>query len=416
MTDIKNIIDKANYCASCVTKPCQTGCPLYNDITDFIKFIKEENYESAYRVLSKTTVLQSLCGRICPHEKQCQGMCVKKVSYTPVQIGELEAIIGDLAIKNNWLDESPKNTNHHVAVIGSGPASLTCAAFLRRNGIGVTIYEKYDYLGGLLVHGIPEFRLSNNLVKKVTDRIINLGIIVKYNVELGKDITLDELEKEYDAIFIGIGANVSTKMNIPGEDLNGVYGANELLEHNIKLDYKDKVVVISGGGNVAMDVARSIKKLGAKKVIVVYRRSEDEMPAEKKEIIKAKEEKIEFLFQNNILKINGDNKLKNVELIKTKLIKKEGESRLSPVNIEGSNYFLDCDYVITAVGSKTENEVVENLGLKLASNGKIVIDTKGHTSKENIFAGGDVAGAKSTVAWASRSGRNAAYEIIEYLK
>jgi glutamate synthase (NADPH/NADH) small chain len=407
---------KANYCASCITKPCQLGCPLNNDITGFIKSIKNKKYENAYRILSNTTVLPSLCGRICPHERQCEGMCVKGVSSNPVSIGDLEAFIGDLSIKNNWKIDSPKKTKYRVAVIGGGPAGLTCAAFLRRNGIGVTIYEKHDYLGGILMHGIPEFRLPKDLVKSVTDRIIELGIDVKYNQELGKDIKLKELEKEYDAVFLGIGTNISGKMNIPGENLQGVYGANELLENNIKLNYKGKTVVVSGGGNVAMDVSRSIKRMGAKRVIVVYRRSEDDMPAEKKEIKDAKKEGIEFLFLNSIIEIHGDSKVESIELVKTKLIKQDGESRLLPINIDGSNYQMPCDYVMMAVGSHPDDIVLNELGLQLDRKGKIDIDPLGHTSNKKIFSGGDIAGVTSTVAWASRSGRNAAYEIIKFLK
>lgn len=411
----KSIIEKTKNCESCVTKPCQIGCPLNNDITGFIKCIKEERYKDAYEILSKTTVLPALCGRICPHMSQCQGSCVKGVSYEPVEIGKLEALIGDLALQYGWKIKTPTKLRKKVAVIGGGPAGLTCAAFLRRNGIGVTIYEKYDYLGGIMVHGIPEFRLPKELVKKVTDEIVNLGIKVNYNTELGKNITLEELEKKYDAIFIGIGANISTKMNIPGEELNGVFGGNELLEHKTPIDYTDKTVIVSGGGNVAMDVCRTAKQKGAKKVYVVYRRSEKEMPAERKEVEEAKEEGIEFIFQNNILQILGTDKVTGIELIKTELVQKEGETRLSPVNIEGSNYTIDCDYVMMAVGSHPEEKVVAELNLELDKRGKILIDKNGTTSNEKVFSGGDVAGSRGTVAGASRAGRDAAYQIIEYL-
>ena len=415
MTNIEEIIEKTKNCESCVTKPCQMGCPLNNDITGFIKFVKQEKDKEAFALLSKTTVFPALCGRICPHMSQCQGSCVKGVSYTPVEIGKLEAFVGDMALERGWRIASPNQLKKKVAVIGGGPAGLTCAAFLRRNGIGVTIYEKYDYLGGIMVHGIPEFRLPKTLVKKVTDEIVSLGIRVEYNKELGKDFTIDELKSKYDAIFIGIGANISSKMNIPGEELNGVYGGNELLEHKIPLDYKDKTVIVSGGGNVAMDVCRTAKKNGAKNVYVVYRRSEKEMPAEKKEIEEAKEEGIEFIFQNNILKILGEEKVTGIELIKTELVQKEGESRPSPVNIEGSNYTINCDYVMMAVGSHPEEKIVNNLNLELDKRGKIVIDKAGKTSDEKIFSGGDVAGSRGTVAGASRAGRDAAYKIIEYL-
>ena len=409
------MLERTKNCESCVTKPCQMGCPLNNDITGFIKCIKEDKCYEAYQILSKTTVFPSLCGRICPHMSQCQGSCVKGVSYEPVEIGKLEAYIGDMALENGWRVEVPTMLRKKVAVIGGGPAGLTCAAFLRKNGVGVTIYEKYDYLGGIMVHGIPEFRLPKTLVKRVTDEIVGLGIDVNYNQELGKDFTLEELEKKYDAIFIGIGANISSKMDIPGEDLNGVYGGNELLEHNVELDYTDKTVIVSGGGNVAMDVCRTAKQKGAKKVYVVYRRSEKEMPAERKEVEEAKEEGIEFIFQNNILKILGEDKVTGIELIKTELVQKEGESRPSPVNIEGSNYTIDCDYVMMAVGSHPEEDIVNNLNLELDKRGKIVIDKNGATSNEKVFSGGDVAGSRGTVAGASRAGRDAAYQIMEYL-
>ena len=415
--DNKEVIEKANYCASCIKKPCQTGCPLGNDTMGFIKLVKEEKYKEAYELLCNTTVLSAICGRICPHEKQCQGKCVKGIRFDPVQIGDIEAFVGEMAIKNKW--NIPTNykekLNKKVAVIGGGPAGLTCAAFLAKNGVDVTIYEKHNYLGGILQHGIPEFRLNKKLLEEVIQKILDLGIEVKLNQELGKTFNIELLEKEYDAIFIGLGANISSKMRIDGEDLQGVFGGNELLEKQNHPDYLNKTVVVSGGGNVAMDVSRTIKKLGAKRVIIIYRRSEKEMPAERKEIEEARQEGIEFLFQNNIIKILGDKKVEKIECIKTELVQKEGENRLSPVNIEGSNYYIDVDYVIMAVGSKAEEKVLNNLGLELDNRGKIKVDEKGRTSKENIFSGGDVAGNIGTVAWASRAGRNAADSILEFL-
>lgn len=411
----KEILEKANYCASCIKKPCRQGCPLNNDITGFIKLIKEEKYKEAYQLLTETTVLSAICGKICPHEKQCKGSCVKRIAFTPVEIGDLESFIGDMAIENGWniAEEKIIKGNKKVAVVGGGPSGLTCAAFLAKNGVNVTIYEKHNYLGGILQHGIPEFRLDKKLVNEVIQKILDLGIETKLNQELGKDFSIQELEKKYDAIFLGFGANISSKMRIEGEELQGVYGGNELLENGNHPDYVGKTVVVSGGGNVAMDVSRTIKKMGAKRVIVIYRRSEKEMPAERKELLEAQEEGIEFLFQNNILKILGDKKVQKIECIKTELKSKEGETRLSPVNIDGTNYYIDADYVIMAVGSNAEEQITSTLGLELSSNGKIHIDDNGKTSKKNIFSGGDVAGTKSTVAWAARAGRNAAYSILE---
>lgn len=407
---------KANQCFSCLKKSCQSGCPLKNDTMEAIKLVKEEKYKESYEVFCKTTVLQSVCGRVCPHEKQCQGNCIRGIKSEPVQIGSIEAYLGDLAIKSGW--EIPKineTKKEKVAVIGSGPSSLTCAAFLAKEGYNVTIYEKHNKLGGLLNHGIPEFRLPKDILNRTIEKILELGIQVKLNSELEKDYTLEDLQKEYDAVYIGIGANVSTKMNIEGEELQGVYGGNELLENNIHPEYTDKCVAVIGGGNVAMDTARTIKKLGAKKVSVIYRRAEEQMPAEKKEIEDAKNEGIEFLFQNNIVKIIGNEKVEKIECIKTELKKKEGDDRLSPVNIEGSNYILDMDYVIMAVGSKPEENLLNKLDINLNKWGRIEIDVNNMTSIDGVFSGGDIAGVKSTVAWAAKSGRDAAYSIIKYL-
>ena len=413
-----NIIRKAEECLECVRKPCQLGCPLNNDIRGFIKLVKEEKYREAYQLLSETTVIPSICGRVCPKSRQCEGKCVKGriKDSNAVEIGKIEAYIGDMALKNNWNISSLPLKNKRVAVVGGGPSGLICVAFLRGNGYNVTIYERHDYLGGLLYHGIPEFRLDKTLLEKVIDKILELGIDVKLNQSIGKDFSLEDLETEYDAVFLGFGANLSSKMNIPGEDLDGVYGGNELLESNNHPDYEGKVVVVSGCGNVAMDVARTIKRKGASRVYVIYRRSDVEAPAEEKEIKEAKEDGIEFLFQNNIIGIYGEKSVEKVEVIKTELVKKDDDDRLSPVNIEGTNYYLSCDYVIMAIGSHPESDIVNSLGLVLDKRGIILIDKDGHTSKEKVFAGGDLAGTTSTVAFASRAGRDAAYAILEYLK
>lgn len=423
----EKIMQKSSYCLNCKLKPCSNkGCPLGNDIPLFIEKIKEEKYKEAYETLCETTVLQAICGRICPHKKQCQGACVRGIKGDPVSIGDLEAYIGDIALKEDYeipsysdveriAENNHKLSNKKIAIVGGGPAGLTCAAFLAKNDIKVTIYEKYDYLGGLLVHGIPDFRLPKEIVEKTINKILKLGIEVKYNMELGKNLSLKELERDYDAIFLSFGANKSIKMGIEGENLEGVYGGNELLEHNLYPDYEGKTVVVIGGGNVAMDSARTIKRLGAKRVIVIYRRSKDEMPAEEKEYLDAKKENIEFLFKTNIVKILGSGKVEKVELIKTELIKKDDDKRPSPIEIKGSNYTIDADGVVMALGSKTE-DFVTNLNLKLNKWQNIEIDEFNKTSNGKIFAGGDLAGAKQTVAWAAKSGRDAAQNIIKYFE
>ena len=422
--EIKDIKEKANYCLNCKVKPCSLkGCPLGNNIPEMIQKVKNEEYLEAYKILSETTVLPGVCGRICPHKKQCQGSCVRGIKGEPVDIGYVESSVFDEVTKKGYklkdvfqsekIDEELKNKK--VAVVGGGPASLTCAAFLAKEGIQVTIYERKNYLGGLLVYGIPEFRLPKTIVEKTINNILDLGIKVKFNQELGKNLTLEDLNNEYDKIFIGIGANVSTKMGVEGEELNGVFGGNELLEYNMHPNYEGKKVAIIGGGNVAMDCARTIKKMGAQEVKVIYRRAEEQMPAEQKEVQDAKKEGIEFLFQNNVVRVIGKDKVEKVELIKTELVKKEGDTRLSPVNIPDSNYIIDIDYIVMALGSKPE-EYVEGLGLELNKWGNILVDERYQTSMKDIYSAGDIAGVKGTVAWAAKSGREAAKYIIEDLK
>ena len=413
------IKEKVNYCLNCKIKPCELkGCPLGNHIPDMIRLLKEEKYKEAYQEISKTTVLPGVCGRICPHQKQCQGSCVRGIKGNPVSIGDLEAYTFDKSVELGYklidcYEKVPK-TNKKVAVIGGGPAGLTCAAFLAKEGINVTIYEKYNELGGILVHGIPEFRLPKEIVKETINRILELGIEVKYNQILGKTITLNELKKEYDAIFLSVGANKSTKMGVEGEELEGVYGGNELLEEKNYPDFTNKKVAVIGGGNVAMDCSRTIKRLGAKEVNVIYRRAEKQMPAEEKEIADAKKEGINFLFQNNIVKILGKDKVEEVELIKTQLIKKEGQTREVPVNIEGSNYKIDIDCIVMALGSQVSDEIL-TLGLTLNKWGNIMVDENYQTEDKQIYAGGDLIGMKGTVAWAAKSGREATKKILENL-
>ena len=409
---MKKIEEIRSYCLNCKNSQCRIkGCPLDNCIPEFIH---EIDSKKAYEILCNTTVLPAICGRICPHEKQCEGSCIRGIKGEPVSIGAMEAYIGDLSIENNYelsieVDERAKDKR--VAVIGSGPAGLTCAAFLARRGVKVTIYEKHDKLGGLLTHGIPDFRLPREVVEKTIEKILDLGVEVKLNQELGRDFEIEDLAKKYDAVFVSIGANIPAKMNVEGENLNCVYGGNYLLEYNKHPNYTGKKVAIIGGGNVAMDSARTIKKLGASEVYVIYRRAEEQMPAEKKEIADAKKEGIEFLFQTNIVKILGKEKVEKLECIKTELVKKEGENRLSPVNIEGSNFILDMDYVVMATGSKPENNIIEKF--ERNEYGYIKIDENMQTSISKVFAGGDIVGQKATVAWAARSGRDAAEKILK---
>lgn len=313
---MKKIEEIRSYCLNCKNSQCRIkGCPLGNCIPEFIH---EVDSKKAYEILCNTTVLPAICGRICPHEKQCEGSCIRGIKGEPVSIGAMEAYIGDLSIENNYelsieMDERAKDKR--VAVIGSGPAGLTCAAFLARKGVKVTIYEKHDKLGGLLTHGIPEFRLPREVVEKTIEKILDLGVEAKLNQELERDFEIEDLAKKYDAVFVAIGANIPAKMNVEGEGLEGVYGGNYLLEYNKHPNYTGKKVAIIGGGNVAMDSARTIKKLGASEVYVIYRRAEEQMPAEKKEIADAKKEGIEFLFQTNIVKILGKEKVEKLECI-----------------------------------------------------------------------------------------------------
>ena len=423
------IQEKTNYCLNCKIKPCSNkGCPLGNDIPTFIKLAKEEKIEEAYEVISTTSVLPGICGRICPHMKQCEGRCVRGIKGNPVDIGTIESYIFDKAMEQGlslkkvygkYASEESKEEKEvlkgkKVAIIGGGPAGLTCAAFLAKEGIDVTIYEKYDSLGGILVHGIPEFRLEKSIVEKSIKNILDLGVKVEYKKELGKNLELEELIQNYDAIFLAIGANKSAKMGVEGENLQGVYGGNELLEKDMHPDYNGKTVAVIGGGNVAMDCARTIQKKGAKDVFVIYRRAEAQMPAEQKEIEDAKKEGVKFLLQNNIVKIIGNEKVEKVELIKTKLVKKEGETREVPVNIENSNYIIDVDYIVMALGGTVSDETL-TLGLTLNKWGNILVDEKYQTSISKIFAGGDLDGTKGTVAWAERSGREAAKNIKKFL-
>lgn len=403
--------EQSEYCLNCKTKPCMSGCPLQNNIPDFIKCIKEENYEGAFKVLSETTIFEPICGRICPQKSQCEGNCVRGIKGDSVHIGELEKFVGDYALENIELPIiEAKEDSKKIAIIGSGPSGLACSYYLSSRGFKVSIYEKHSKLGGLLRYGIPEFRLEKEILDKWLEKyILNKNVEVFTNVELGKDILLEDLKKDYDAVVLAFGANVSNKMNIEGEDKEFVLGGNELLEYRNMPDFTGKKVAIIGGGNVAMDASRTIKRLGAEDVYVVYRRAEKQMPAERKEIEDAKKEGIEFLFQTNMIRVL-DNK---IECVKTELIKKEGETREYPINIKESNFLMNIDFVILAVGSSPNKSVINKLGLEKSKWGYINVDESYKTSDEKIYAVGDLIGTKQTVAWAARSGFECAKIIMK---
>lgn len=412
--DVTEIIRDASYCLNCKNKPCKFGCPLGNNIPDFIKYIKEQKNSEAFEVLSETTIFEPICGRICPQKKQCEGSCVRGIKGQSVEIGRLEKFVGDYALENKIKQKVMPAIGKKIAVIGSGPAGLAVANYLSTKGYLVTIYEKHSKLGGLLRYGIPEFRLSKKLLDSwLENYVLNKNIEVKTNTKLGRNITLEQLKEKYEKIILSFGANVSNKMNIPGKELEFVLGGNELLEYRKMPDFKDKKVVVIGGGNVAIDSARTIKKLGAKSVNIIYRRSETEMPAEKKEIEEAKRENIEFTFQTNILKISKGDLINKVECIKTKLVPSKTEDRKYPVNIENSNYTIDTNYVIMAIGSKADKKTINELNLETTSLGYIKVDENYKTTDNKIYAIGDLIGNKQTVAWAAKSGFECAKRICK---
>lgn len=415
MYDLEKIKAEADYCLNCKNKKCQEGCPLENDIPSFISLMKEEKWQEAYDVLTETTALSAVCGLVCPHEIQCQSKCIRGIKGNPVHIGCLEAYLGKLAndgkikISGNII-----NKGKSVAIIGGGPTGLTAGFFLRKSGYKVTIYEKEDLLGGVLNYGIPEFRLPKEIVNKNIDIILKLGIEVKNKVEFGKDIGLQELMNIYDAVLLAIGSKKPEKMNIPGEELDNVYYATELLRTKNYPDFSNKKVAIIGGGNVAMDIARTIKRQKAEEVSIIYRREEEQMPATKKEINSAKKDGVNFLLKTNIVKIIGEGKVQKIECIKTELIKKDKEEKPIPVNIEGSNYIKEMDYVVMAIGSKLDRSCIDKNKIKINEQG--YIETNNYkTNIKGVFAAGDGVRENSTIAWASRSGRNVAKEIEKFL-
>ena len=424
-------MEEATRCLNCKNKPCVSKCPVNVSIPEFIAHVAEGDFEAAYQTITRDNALPAICGRVCPQENQCEGQCVRGIKGEPVGIGRLERFVADYHMKNAKVEPLQVEKNgKKVAVVGSGPAGITCAGELIKKGYDVTVFEALHKAGGVLSYGIPEFRLPKDLVAKEIETIEQLGVKIETNVVVGRSITIDELMEEgYDAVFVGSGAGLPRFLNIPGENLLGVYSANEFLTRvNLMKGYKfpetptpvkvgEKVAVV-GAGNVAMDAARTAKRLGAKEVYIVYRRSEEELPARKEEIHHAKEEGIIFKLLNNPAKIVGENGwVTGMECVKQELGEPDASGRRSPVPIEGSNYILDVDTVIIAIG-QSPNPLIRQTtpGLEVQKWGGIIVeeDTM-KTSKDGVYAGGDTVTGAATVILAMGAGKKAAKAIHEKL-
>lgn len=405
---MEKIVEYAKECLNCKFAPCSKKCPLGNKINIFIKMVKNGKTEDAFYFLTENSLLPFVCSSVCS-STLCRKGCVKKPN---VKINEIENYIACEGLKNNWkLAKNNKFKKYKVAVVGGGPSGLSCAGFLAKNGVCVTLFEKHSELGGLLRYGIPDFRLDKKLLDAEIERIVDLGINLKLNTELGKDFTLSELVKEYDAVYLSIGANVSVKSG-EGSELSNVFGANEILEYQPDFDCKDKIVVVYGGGNVAIDIARVAIKNKAKKVTIIYRRSQNEMPADSEEILKAKNDGVEFLFQTKIKRIIGENSIQKIECIKTELVKKENEERLYPVDILGSEFEQNVDVLFFAIGSVADKKLIDSLNILTDKKGKILVDENYKTSLEKVYAGGDIISGENTVAYASNVGKKVAENIM----
>lgn len=419
--------DEADRCLNCKNAPCMSGCPVGVHIPDFIANVKQGNIQGAYRVLKNDNNLAAICGRVCPQENQCEKHCVRKDKLGgSVAIGNLERYVADQAIANGY-DERPQivKIGKRVAVVGSGPASLSCAADLARCGVDVTMYEALHEAGGVLVYGIPEFRLPKALVKKEIDKVRALGVDIETNVVVGKTIFIEELLFEYDAVFIGTGAGVPMLLKVKGENLNGVYSANEYLTRiNLMKAYqkdaitplkRGKNVVVVGAGNVAMDSARTALRMGAN-VKLVYRRGREEMPARKEEINHAEEEGVEFLLLANPVEIIGDEQgnVKAVKCIEMQLGEPDASGRRSPIPVEGSEFTVDCDEVIVALGT-TPNPIIKRSmpSLETTKKGTIVADENGLTNIPRLYAGGDAMTGAATVILAMGAGKRSAQAILK---
>ncbi len=425
-------VNEARRCLNCKNKPCVGACPVQIDIPAFIERVANEDMEGAFNILSESTSLPAVCGRVCPQENQCEGQCVRGIKGEPVGIGRLERFVADYHRENSTeAPVKPEPNGHKVAVIGAGPSGLTVAGDLAKMGYKVTIYEALHLAGGVLVYGIPEFRLPKAIVQKEIDNLKAIGVDIQTNMVIGKILTIDELfEMGNEAVFVGSGAGLPRFMNIPGESLKGVYSANEFLTRiNLMKAYKEdsktpiqhaRKVAVVGGGNVAMDAARSAKRLGAEEVYIVYRRSMDELPARKEEVEHAEEEGIIFKTLNNPVEILGDEDgmVSGMKCIEMELGEPDESGRRRPIEKKGSEFTLDLDCVIMAIGT-SPNPLIRSTtpGLDANKHGCLITkDDSGLTTRENVYAGGDAVTGAATVILAMGAGKSAAKAIDEVLR
>lgn len=424
-------IDEAKRCLHCKHRPCVAGCPVRIDIPEFIAKVAEGDFESAYQIISRSSSLPAVCGRVCPQERQCESKCVRGIKGDAVSIGRLERFVADWHNSHCkvW-PEIPERNGHKVAVIGSGPSGLTCAGDLARIGYDVTVFEALHVAGGVLVYGIPEFRLPKKIVELEINGLKALGVKIQTNVVIGRSMSIDDLfEEGYDAVYIGSGAGLPRFMGIPGEELKGVYSANEYLTRVNLMKaylpesatpiYHAKRVAVVGGGNVAMDAARSAIRMGAEEVFVIYRRSFEEIPARKEEVVHAQEEQIEFKTLTNPTEILGDENgnVKGIRCVKMELGEPDETGRRSPHPVENSEFDIDVDCVIMAIGT-SPNPLIKSTttGLDVNRRGGIIADENGQTSRKGVFAGGDTVTGAATVIKAMGAGKIAAKSIDEYIK
>ena len=425
-------IDEANRCLGCKHRPCVGGCPVNVPIPEFIALVQEGKFEEAYQKIRTTNALPAVCGRVCPQETQCESKCVRGIKGEPVAIGRLERFVADWHMANvSEKAAKPESNGHKVAIVGSGPSGLTCAGDLAKLGYEVTIFEAFHTAGGVLVYGIPEFRLPKAIVAKEIETLKEMGVEVVTNFVVGRSSTIDELfEEGYEAVFVGSGAGLPSFMRLPGENLNGVYSANEYLTRiNLMKAYeegadtpimKSKNVAVVGGGNVAMDAARCAMRMGAENVYIIYRRSMDELPARAEEVHHAMEEGIEFKLLTNPVEITGaDGWVTGVKCVEMELGEPDASGRRRPVAKAGSEFELPMDTVIIAIGT-SPNPLIRTTtpGLDTNKHGCIVVESEetGKTSREGVFAGGDAVTGAATVILAMGAGKGAAKAIDEYIK